>query len=166
MIGALRPASPRRAKAVEALAERLGAHAGKRRGPLELIGRHQVDRAEAARIVEAEPPSLLGLDQDMVVEPDLNGIDAPRARHAEMEDQGVAAVGLDQAVFARRPRGHLRAGLPLAQVRRKGPAQVVAAQLDRRDPPPLQHRGQAADGRLRLSGIPRRREEACASSVS
>ena len=62
------------------------------------------------------------------------------ARHAEMEDEGVAAVGLDQPIFgAPAEPGDAGAGQPLAQVGRERPAQVRAAQLDRRDPPALQH---------------------------
>ena len=83
---------------------------------------HQVERAEAARVVEREPPALVGLDQQMIVLADLGRVDPPAARHAEMEDQRVAAVGVDQPIFraAAKP-GDPRAGQPLAEVDREAP---------------------------------------------
>ena len=68
-------------------------------GRIERVGPHQVERSEAARVVEREPPPRIGLDHHMVVRADRRRVDPPVARHAEMEDQRVAAVGLDQPVF-------------------------------------------------------------------
>src|SRR3546814_15541029 len=55
-----------------------------------------LSRAETARIVKGEPPSLLGLEHEMVVRSDLPGIDPPLAGHAEVEDERVAPIGIDQ----------------------------------------------------------------------
>ena len=62
---------------------------------------------------------------------ELARVDPPVARHAEVEDHRVAAVGVDQPIFgAAAEAGHPRAGQPLAEVDREGPAQVGAARLD------------------------------------
>ena len=72
--------------------------------------------------------------QQMVVLADLRRIDPPAARHAEMEDHRVAAIGVDQPIFgAPAEAGDPRAGQPLAQIGRERPAQVGAARLDARD---------------------------------
>jgi hypothetical protein len=75
-----------------------------------------------------------------------------------MEDQCVAAIGVDQPIFgapaqARDPRP----GQPLAQIGLERPAQVRPAQLDRRDPSPLEQGGEPANrgfdlGKLRHCG--------------
>jgi hypothetical protein len=100
-----RPASARRsAGAVEVVAERLRPHARKRLvAPAR--GRHQVDRAEAARIVQRQPPPSSVSISRWSCGADLVRIDPPAAGHAEVEDQRVAAVGVDQAVFGARPSG-------------------------------------------------------------
>ena len=66
-----------------------------------------------------------------------------------MEDQRVAAVGVDQPVFgaAAKP-GHARAGQPLAEVHRERAPQVRPPRLDARDPPALEDARKAADGGL------------------
>ena len=64
----------------------------------------------------------------------LARIDAPAARHAEMEDHGVAAIGIDQPVFGASPKsGHGRAGQPLTEIHRHRAPQVGPAQLHARD---------------------------------
>ena len=128
---AVRPAS-RRSELAGVEIERLGPKRLERRPVVELVCRHQVERAEAARIVERHPPPLVGLDDEMVVLADLGRIDAPVARHAEMEDQRVAAIGIDQPVFGPAPKaGDPRAGQPLAEIRREAPAAGRAAALRR-----------------------------------
>ena len=69
------------------------------------------------------------------------------ARHAEVEDHGVAAVGVDQPIFgAAAQRRDPRAGQPLAEIGRKRPPQILAARLDPGDA--LARRGRAP-GRAR-----------------
>ena len=86
------------------------------------------DRAGASRL------TLLRLEHQMVMLAELVGIDPPGARHAEVEDHRVAAVGVDQAVFgAPAERGDPCTRQPLAKIDRKGPAQVGAARLDAAD---------------------------------
>jgi hypothetical protein len=53
----------------------------------------------------------------MVVLQDFAGVDAPMAGHAEMENQGIAAIGVDQAVFRTAMQaGDACAGEPLTEV--------------------------------------------------
>src|SRR3546814_947913 len=80
-------------------AERLRPHFGEGREAAQRLGGNDVDRAETARIVKGEPPSLLGLEREMVVRSDLPGIDPPLAGHAEVEDERVAPIGIDQPIF-------------------------------------------------------------------
>ncbi len=87
--------------AIEIGAERLGAQARERRRRGKVGGRHDVERAEAPGVVEREAAALLGRDHDMIVRPERGRIDSPMARHAEVEDQSVVAVGLDQPIFGR-----------------------------------------------------------------
>ena len=83
----------------------------------------------------------------MIVLAELGRIDPPAARHAEVEDHRVAAVGVDQPIFgAAAEPGHPRAGQPLAEVGRERPAQVGAARLDARDAAGPEHVLQPADG--------------------
>ena len=66
---------------------------------------------------EAEPPALVGLEQQMIVLAKVVRVDPPGARHAEVKDHRVAAVGVDQAIFGAAPRPVTRApGQPLAKV--------------------------------------------------
>src|SRR3546814_10310847 len=51
----------------ESVAERLRPHFGEGREAAQRLGGNDVDRAETARIVKGEPPSLLGLEHEMVV---------------------------------------------------------------------------------------------------
>src|SRR6185369_2382855 len=79
--------------------ERLGPERLERRPVLELVRSDQVERAEAARIVERYHPAVIGLKDEVIVLADRARIDPPVSRHAEVEHQSVAAVGVDQAVF-------------------------------------------------------------------
>ena len=90
---------------------------------VELIGRHQVDRAEPPRIAQRQPPALVGLDQQMVVLAELVRVDPP-----------VRPTCRDGRPSCRRDRcgsGHIwragrasdrRPGQPLAQVVGERPA--------------------------------------------
>jgi hypothetical protein len=83
----------------------------------------------------------------MIVLADLARIDAPMARHPEVEHEGVAAVGFDEPVLgASAKAGHACAGQPLAEIDRKRAAQVRPANLDAADAAALQHTSEAADG--------------------
>ena len=76
-------------------------------------------------------------------------IDPPVARHAEVEHQSVAAVGVDQAVFGTAAKSaHPRPGKPLAKIDWKRATKVGATRLDARQAAALKHLGQAADRRL------------------
>jgi hypothetical protein len=69
------------------------------------------------------------------------------ARHAEVKDERVAAVGVDETVL--RPAaeaGHDRAGQPLTEVDRKRAAQIRTPRFDRVQPPPVQDLRKPADG--------------------
>ncbi len=75
---------------------------------------------------------------------ELGRVDPPAARHAEMEDEGIASVGGDEPVFgAAREAGDRRAGEPLAQVDGKGAPQVRPPRLDGHQPSPLKHGNEA-----------------------
>src|SRR4030095_4657509 len=61
-------------------------------------------------------------------------IDAPAARHAEMEDHRVGAVGVNQPIFG--AAAEVRDGgarQPLAKVLGKGPTQIGSPHFDARD---------------------------------
>ena len=46
-----------------------------------------------------EPPSLVCLNEQVIVLSQFMGVDPPGARHAQVEHHRVAAVGVDQAIF-------------------------------------------------------------------
>src|SRR3546814_20569141 len=81
----------------ESVAERLRPHFGEGREAAQRLGGNDVDRAETARIVKGEPPSLLGLEHEMVVRSDLPGIDPPLAGHAEVEDEDRKSTRLNSS---------------------------------------------------------------------
>ena len=94
-------------------------------GPIAANGGQAASASVATRSTEpkrrgslsASRRPLIGLEDQMIVRQQLGRIDAPAARHAEMEDHRVAAIGLDQPVFGApaKPR-HRRAGQPLAEI--------------------------------------------------
>ena len=129
--------------------ERLRPKRGKCRPDCELLAPHQIERAEAPRVIERDPPAFVGLDDEMVVLLDLGRVDPPSSRHAEVEDKGVAAVGSDQAIF--RAASELRdpsAGQPLAEVHGERAPEIGPPRLDPCDPPTFQDPLQAAHGGL------------------
>jgi hypothetical protein len=78
----------------------------------------------------------------MVVLSGLAGVNPPMARHPEVEDEAVPAVGVDQPIFGAPPEpDHSSTGQPLAEVDRQRPAKIRPARLDRRQPPTLKHLG-------------------------
>jgi len=109
---------------------------------------HQVNRAEAARIDEADPPAVVGLQFQVLVQGDVVAPDrlqqhAPR--HAEVQQHRPAAVEPHQDVF--RPpaeAGHPRPGQPGGEPRGQRPAQVGAAGDGAQQHPSLQARLQAS----------------------
>ena len=89
----------------------------------------------------------LGADQQVIVREQFARIDSPAPRHAEMEDERIAAIGIDQPVFGPTAQvRHGRARHALAQVDRDRFAQVGAARLDRGQALALQHGLQPAHG--------------------
>ena len=88
-----------------------------------------------------------GFHDKMIVRQHLARIDSPAARHPEMEDHRVAAIGIDQPVFGASPEpGHHGTGESLAEIGGERPAQVGPARLDERDPLVLQYRAKPVDG--------------------
>src|SRR3546814_7763314 len=74
----------------------------------------------------------------MVVRSDLPGIDPPLAGHAEVEDERVAPIGIDQPIFGPPAEPyHLRTRQPLAKIGREGVTQIRPPRLDRHQPQPL-----------------------------
>ena len=80
--------------------ERLRPERLERRPILKAARTHQVERTEPPGVVERDAAALVGLDDEVVV------LRRPRSDqratvpgHAEVEDERVAAVGVDQAVF-------------------------------------------------------------------
>ena len=129
---------------------------------------HQVERAEPARVVERQPPALVGLDQEMVVLADLAGSirqwpDMPRWK-TNVSPRSVSI----RPYLARRPKpGDPRAGQPLAEVDRQCPAQIGPARLDPLDPPAVEHiaQGRGQWFRLREARASRRYGGAAASPL-
>jgi len=109
---------------------RLGTQFAYRSPIVELSGRKEIDGAEPTGIVEHDHELLVRLEKEMVVRAELIRIDAPLARHAEVEDHRVAAVGVDQPIFAAAAEASdSRAGHPLAEPFRKRPPEIRAARL-------------------------------------
>ncbi len=91
--------------------------------------------------------SVVGLDEQMIVLMKLLGIDSPLAGHAEVKDQSIPAVGIDEAEFAAPPkRGDGCARKPLAQIGGKGAAKVRPALLHTGNSSVEQDFLEAADG--------------------
>ena len=126
--------------------ERLGPEPGEQRMRLRLAAAHQIEHAEAPRIVEAQPPRRrrsrritcsCGHAGRLIAEPQ-----APR--HAEMEQQGLSSSSPIRMYLAapampcRRRAGQARGEPSGNGKRRSGPAL-----LERGDPPASQARGQA-----------------------
>jgi hypothetical protein len=66
-----------------------------------------------------------------------------------MEDQSIAAVGVDQAILRATPEARdSRARQALPEIDRQRPAQIGAPRLDPLDPPALQDSRQPAHGRF------------------
>src|SRR6185503_5183108 len=85
----------------------------------------------------------------MVVLERFRRIDPPVTGHAEVEDQAVAAIRVDDAVFgATMQADDASAGQPLAEVDGKRTPEVGTPCLDASDPTPIQHSRKAAYGRL------------------
>ena len=144
LIGALRPASARgemggRRNPARAAPGRAPRRADSRRAP---SVRDEIERAEAARIVEREPPALLGLDQ-------RDGR-ACRARSGSIRQRpdmprwkiSVSPRSVSISPYlARRPRPVTRA--PVSRWRRSGGKarrRSARLRLDPDQPPAFQHR--------------------------
>ena len=129
--------------------ERLRAERRKLRPVIQFVGGHQIQRPEPPRVVERHPVTVVGLDQDMVMLLDLGRIDPPSAGHAEVKDQCVAAINVDQPIFG--PPAKARdtsADQPLTKTLWHRPPKVRPPKLEPLDAAPVQHSGQATDGCL------------------
>jgi hypothetical protein len=88
------------------------------------------------------------------------------AGHAEVKDQCIAAVGVDQPVFGSAAKlGHPRAREPLAKVDRESAAEIGAARLDARQPTPAKNPGEAADRRFNFGKLGHRADMAKGSQA-
>ena len=84
---------------------------------------------------------------EMIVLLDGLGLDPPAARHAEVEDHRLAAIGVDQAIFgAAAQRRDFRSGHRLDQAGWERAAQVRAIDRHAGDSLPLKVARQAAHG--------------------
>ena len=146
----LGPTGVRQHGGVEGVAERLGPERAQQRLLLELGARHQLHRAEAARIVEGDPGAVRHVKDHMIVggvlrlrmmifagharaavmgHANVMG-DAERSRHAQMHQQHIAGGEIDQEIFgtAADPGDGL-ALQPCREVGRQRPAQIAPARL-------------------------------------
>lgn len=90
----------------------------------------------------------------MVVRAKLVRIDPPFAGHAQVEDHGVPAIRVDEAVFrAAVEPGHPRACQSLPEVGRKRPPQVQPALLDALDRSALEDLGKAPNRRFNFGQL-------------
>jgi len=129
--------------------ERLRAERRKLRPVIQFVGGHKIQRPEPPRVVERHPVTVVGLDQDMVMLLDLGRIDPPSAGHTEVEDQCVAAIGVDQSVLRSPPQPrNPRTDQPLTKTVGHRPPKIRPPKLEPLDPAPFQHSGQATDGCL------------------
>src|SRR3546814_6546945 len=104
---------PCQTSGVEGVRERFGAERHEGGKPGQRIAGDEIDRPEAARIMEEEPVAARGLQKQMIVLARLAALGAPAARHAEVKDNMVVAVGRDDAIFgAGRQRRDRGAGQP------------------------------------------------------
>ena len=128
----------------EVATERLRSASGNERVRAEAVGGRYVERSEASRIVQGDA-ALGGFEQHMVVRRVLRRVEAQAAGHAEVEDDAVAAVGVDQPIFgAATDRCDARALQTLAEIGRDRPAQIGAAHLHAGQPFALYERRDAA----------------------
>lgn len=110
---------------------------------------HEIERAEAAGVIESEPAPLVGYHDEMVVLPKLGRVDTPVARHAEMKDERVAPVSVDEAIFGSAPKTrHPRARQSLAKIIRQCSPEVRPTGFDRVDPAPSKDSRKASDSGL------------------
>ena len=108
-------------------------------------------RRPIGRFGLSDDPAGAGLQQHMVMALDRCRIEPHPPRHAEVEDERVAAAGIHQPELgAPRQAGDARTRQPPDQIDGQRPAQVRAARLDARDLGAIQHRAQAAHDRLDL----------------
>jgi len=74
-------------------------------------------------------------------------VNLPATRHAEVKNQRIAPIRLNQAIFGAPPKArHLGTLQPLPQIKGNGPTQIGAARFYARQPLSLQHSGKPTDG--------------------
>ena len=61
--------------------------------------RHQIKAAKAPGIIERHHPAIAGFEHDMIMFFKGFRIHPHPPRHAEMDNQRIAAIGLHQAIF-------------------------------------------------------------------
>ncbi len=150
---------------VEGIAERFWPDIGQQPMTIERVGGDQIHRAEAAGVVEGNARAGVGIKHHMVMflgrgvgEGEAAGHvghalcascagrgNQHAARHAQMNDQGLAGIEIGEDVFrpAAQPIDPC-AGQAGGHVRGKWPAQIGAAHVCCDNPRTLQHGGKAA----------------------
>ena len=104
----------------------------------------------------------VGHQQQMIVRQDFPRIDPPFARHAEMEDERIAAIAVDQPIFGAAVKAHHdRPRQPLAQIGRDGAAQIGTARLTRA----FEHRRETANGSFDLGEFGHVKPLACCPAL-
>jgi len=134
--------------------ERLRAERGEHWPFVKLIGFDDVERTEPASIIQRHAAALIGLKHKMVVLAELARIDAPVTRHAEVENQAVSAVGIDDTVFgpaAKADDG--RSGQPLTEIDRKRATKVCPPRFHALQPAASQDLGEATNGRFNFGKL-------------
>ena len=93
--------------------------------------------------------AVVRLYEHVVVLFNRTRIHPPPPGHAEVKDERVAAIGVDEAVFRSPPEpDDPGSRKPLAKVLRHRPPEVCASELNLRDPTPIQHARKPANGGL------------------
>ena len=135
---------------VELVAQRLRPQRRQQRVAVESVGPGHRHQAESAGVVEPDVGPVVGGQQDMVMRSGRPQVlaDGHPARHAEMDDQHLIVVQMDQDVFGAPPDGDdPAAGQPLDHAVGERDAQIGPALLDPGQHPPLHLHGEpAADG--------------------
>ena len=110
-----------------------------------LSGRNQIKAANAPGIIERHHPAIARFEHDMVMFFKGFRINPHPARHAEMDNQRIAAIGLHQAIFGAPVQpGNDSPGQSLAQRLRQRPAQIGPIGNDTGEALAFPHWGQAA----------------------
>src|SRR5882724_10658154 len=119
--------------------ERLGTEALDQFVPDESGLAHQIHHAEAARIVEAHMPAIIGLENNVIMRlglEDRPDTDQHPPAHAKMAEQNLLTFEMDEYVFgAAIDLEHPATFKPPRKAARQGKAQILATLLNARQAP-------------------------------